>query len=388
MASRRRRYTLVIAERNEPDLQPTVENARATQSADLEVLVVSDTSGRGPQACRHAGITAVKTPTVIIADGHMRFAPGALDSLAQLVRLNPQTVFCAKCHHNAELSFADGAYGGARWSWKSEERNQYWVLSGKWRDTAEPGEIGVPMGACYAFSREWYEHIGAPWRLGQGWGMDEETLAACTQLMGGRVELAPVEVAHRARAQADLPYALTHRQAAGVWANRLAIVEMLPMAADDRHELTTWLNRNAIMAVAQTICPIAEAHKLRELLAGGPLSWSDWKSRYINPTAEAPPGEAEMRKRLEKTGRIVPAGATVADMVREYVKPAATLERPPPQRIPNRIVQDTGVRCVHCGHRFDHRVTHTYPNDRRRVLCGGCRRPFITARTMAAVQSS
>jgi len=90
-----------------------------------------------------------------------------------------------------------------------------------------------------------------------------------------------------------------------------------------------------------------------------------------------------MRKRTKRAGLEIPASASVNEIMQALVQPRTTMETPPPQRIPNRIVQDPGVRCVHCGHRFDHKVTHTYTNGRRRVHCGGCGKPFITARITA-----
>jgi DNA-directed RNA polymerase subunit RPC12/RpoP len=48
-------------------------------------------------------------------------------------------------------------------------------------------------------------------------------------------------------------------------------------------------------------------------------------------------------------------------------------------------VMDPGVRCVHCGHLYDHRITHTYPNGNRRRRCGGCGRNFVTMRSHEAI---
>jgi len=43
-------------------------------------------------------------------------------------------------------------------------------------------------------------------------------------------------------------------------------------------------------------------------------------------------------------------------------------------------VMERGIPCPHCGHLFGHRVTNTYPNGRRRRLCGGCGKPFVAMR--------
>ena len=46
---------------------------------------------------------------------------------------------------------------------------------------------------------------------------------------------------------------------------------------------------------------------------------------------------------------------------------------------PNIVVPDVGIACPHCKTRHGHKVTNTYPNGRRRRLCGGCGRPFVSA---------
>jgi hypothetical protein len=48
--------------------------------------------------------------------------------------------------------------------------------------------------------------------------------------------------------------------------------------------------------------------------------------------------------------------------------------------IPNKVVTDAGIPCVHCFHRYDHKITNTYGNGNRRRLCGKCGKPFVTRR--------
>ena len=57
--------------------------------------------------------------------------------------------------------------------------------------------------------------------------------------------------------------------------------------------------------------------------------------------------------------------------------PKRKKRKPPEQNI---IVPEPGVRCPHCGARHGHKVTNTYPNGRRRRLCGGCGKPFVGQR--------
>jgi DNA-directed RNA polymerase subunit RPC12/RpoP len=44
------------------------------------------------------------------------------------------------------------------------------------------------------------------------------------------------------------------------------------------------------------------------------------------------------------------------------------------------VAVDPGVPCSHCGHRYGHRVTNTYPNGNRRRVCGACGKPFVAVR--------
>lgn len=44
---------------------------------------------------------------------------------------------------------------------------------------------------------------------------------------------------------------------------------------------------------------------------------------------------------------------------------------------------DPGIKCVHCGrlnYKTEGRVTNTYPNGNRRVICESCGKPFVIMR--------
>jgi hypothetical protein len=68
---------------------------------------------------------------------------------------------------------------------------------------------------------------------------------------------------------------------------------------------------------------------------------------------------------------------------------APAQDRPKRAYIQAPITVDPGVPCVHCGHRYGHLITNTYPNGNRRRICGGgtgevggCGKPFVTARNI------
>lgn len=49
----------------------------------------------------------------------------------------------------------------------------------------------------------------------------------------------------------------------------------------------------------------------------------------------------------------------------------------------NIVVVDPGICCVHCAELYGHRVTNTYPNGNRRLVCSKCGKPFVTKRKIA-----
>ena len=50
----------------------------------------------------------------------------------------------------------------------------------------------------------------------------------------------------------------------------------------------------------------------------------------------------------------------------------------------NIVVKGEGVKCPHCGNRFNSFVKNTYPNGRRRRLCG-CGHSFVEERPTVPV---
>lgn len=313
------KYGVVIATRMEPDLPNTLANLKETCSADMVPIVIEDVRGKGPQACRNEGIMkAADCEAVIVIDGHMRFQPGGLDRMAEHVHKKPQDVACAKCHHNAQMSFDDSPYCGARFAWKTEDRDQYWALCGKWRTKTTTGPIGCVMGACYGFNREWYiEGLNRPWQYGKGWGVDEEALSLVNWLCGGRNMLIDVEAAHLWRGQAGVPYLSTAHSMAMVWYNRLAFLHMLPLPEEWLEELTLHLKQNN--AVRQH-WPLIEAAlrsvDLREMqlhLEGQKRTMKQWRRSWCDDRAQAPTIN-ELRKRAKSAGLKLKPNMKAADI--------------------------------------------------------------------------
>jgi hypothetical protein len=406
-------YTVVIAERNEPDLKATVADIHENSAAD--VIVCSDRQGKGPQRMRHEGIMQASSDVVIVMDGHMRIQPGALDIVAESVK-DGQAVSCARCHHHHELTFEGSGYGGAKIVWAaSEPGGNFWALPGKWRETAEPGPIGCVMGACYAVRRDWYiDGLGAPWQFGTGWGVDEEVISITNWLAGGENLLADAHVWHRARVQSEVPYELNPVQAAGLWANRFRILDMLPMHQSDREELVQHMMQNRfgrdkwglIRRTIEKTAPAVDEYR-NKLDKASPRTWDDWKRTWLDKEDQKPMNIMTMRKNLmSRTGAPWKLLMTKTKAELEDIWTGkSTMEIPPPApTMPKKKkrralieVADSGYPCPHCGHRYDHKHKRSLPHNRHAMQCGNkstrrdpdgtvhlvCGRNFIRRKTHA-----
>ena len=231
---------VIIAARNEPDLEGTRQNILDNSGATVRVM--EDKKGQGCMLMRHMGIAHSRADVVIVMDGHMRVRPGALDAMAEHVA-EGKRVACLKCWHS-ETPWEGTLYAGASMLERSKESGgRHWVLPAKWRSDPAPGRIGAVMGACYAFRRDWYmDGLGAPWKWGTGWGQDEETLSVVNYLSGGETELLDMDVWHQY--QQPGRYRNSEWQLAGVWAQRFRTVHMLPVSQQLRQDWTDWLNKN------------------------------------------------------------------------------------------------------------------------------------------------
>jgi hypothetical protein len=313
------RYSVIIAERNEPDLAATCANIRANSNA--HVVVMSDRKGLGPQAMRDKGIWLTPgSDVVIIMDGHMRVQPGMLDAMAEYCARKPTSVVGTRCFHHYDITWTGKAYNGARFSWidKGKDAGEPQSFAGKWRKSDAVGQIPCVMGACYGFTREWYINgLRRPWQYGTGWGCDEELISAATWLRGGSVELLPYAVWHRARKPGQVPYKITDMQLLGVWANRLRLLDMLPMSDDERKELV--LNLMPALTAAQwrqvnAISDPEEVAEYREFLGSGPMDWADFKREIVGVETVKDYNMKELRAMATERGIKVPFGCKKADL--------------------------------------------------------------------------
>ena len=312
---------VIIAERNEPDLANTVANIR--ENNDCTVRVVSDTEGRGPQAMRHKGIMESDADVVIIMDGHMRTLPRRLDAAAEYIGARGRKVACLKCFHSEQEQWVENMYGGARLVWQDygKDHKDPQAFVAKWRKSTESGRIGCVMGACYVFRRDWYiDGLREPWKHGTGWGCDEELISAATWLRGGEVELLPWAVWHQARKAGTQPFSYTERQLYGVWANRLRLLQVLPMPQEQRNDLLRHLMSAMSSGRWVKIAKICDEtakwqEQYRAFLGAGGLSWDEFSTQIMEKETVKKPSMMELREQAKAAGIIVPFGCKKADLM-------------------------------------------------------------------------
>jgi hypothetical protein len=399
-------YSVIIAERNEPDLKATVANIK--ENSEAHVIVMSDAKGLGPQAMRHKGIElAAGSEVCIVMDGHMRIKPRALDAMAEWCRRKPSSVAVAECYHHYEETWTGQPYSGARFAWKDfgKDASEPQAFVAKWRKDHSVGQIPCVMGACYGFSRGWYmDGIRAPWAFGTGWGCDEEILSAATWLRGGTVDLLPAQVWHRARKPGQVPYELSRRELLGVWANRMRILDMLPMSNEEKQELVLhiapalhindWRQVNEINKI---FADSVEA--FREFLSTGPLKWAKFKEMIGMETVKEM-GMKDLRQVAADRGITVPFGCKKADLytmlqadtgfeVKPIIvqklaeKPKAPIANWGPLEKNNR-----GTRCcAHCGgsHTVVVTTNTTHRLTTRYRKCSDCSKRFPTREIIATL---
>ncbi len=240
---------IIIAYRNEPDLPNTI--ADVERQGNYHIYAEEDTAGQGPGRTRHRAICKARAEGCdgfIIIDAHMRFQPRAFQKMMQRARFIKRGIVCARCHHNESMSFDDSPYLGAKFTIRANNGLEKVALACQWNEEVpKTATIGGIMGACYAMTMDWYEAIGEPLRLLHSWGFDEEYLAACTYFAGGKCELSTAEVAHLYRNKGVANN--TPQLNAKIWANRLQLLDMLPLAKQTRDDLYAWTCSSASVTV-------------------------------------------------------------------------------------------------------------------------------------------
>lgn len=386
--------SVIITNRNEPYLAETVASVRkACRRGKPDIIIVNDgvqtdftapwdtrvfqpwDVARGCMAARDFGIANAKEKATVTIDAHMDFELGFFGAVRDHLKKNPTHVTCGLCPGlNPETWVADSAVrGGAYMLWPKDDV----TIRVRWCYEGGEGERPAVLGASYGIDRDWYmDGLLRPWSFGTGWGTDEELISVVNWICGGANWLIPKNASHWFRDAKTIPYPQSGPTIYQIWANRVRMVNMLPVSATERSWLIQRIySHEAVRAIAAKMTPylaVSDVTAYREWLGQHERTFAQYRDAWMS---ERDPNEyPEFRPKAMCPAPPAPEPPGDVPTVLE-----------PATRQPNIVVMDKGIPCPHCGHRYGHRVTHTYPNGNRRRLCGavdnsGCAMPFVTVR--------
>ena len=181
-----------------------------------DVKYVRNVNRMGVDGCRHYGSTLATTDRLLIIDAHMLFYPNTnwLDKIIDCINREENTAWCFTCvgigYGNEDIYRPQGKYYGADlklYTEKEKDRPCRQIIEPVWASKKPDieGEISVILGANYAFSKRWFDHIHGLKGL-KSWGSSEPSMSIKTWLSGGSCKInIKVEMAHLFRDNA--PYA-------------------------------------------------------------------------------------------------------------------------------------------------------------------------------------
>ena len=369
------KITAIIAHRNELPAN-VARTVQGLKRHGIPVDLIEDVPL--PMGCgwrRHQGIMRAKTEGVFLCDAHMQFDEGYFDHLARALEANPRAVTVSR------MQSIDGAwrdiqgqlYAAAQTHLKVEAPGgQYWPMAARWRHEDAGGEyqVSAVMGACYGMTQDHYIDMGQPLAVLRAWGQDEEILSAASWIRGGECRLISGLARHIYGAPKAKPTSLSKSDIVKIWANRVAVLNALPIPAEEQRDLVEWVKRtHAVQSYRDEINAEIQTRRqdisrVREALEGG-IGWASYCKRWVN----LPTDQAKHEERQAKMAK--------ADKRRKKGAKTGPVPKAPEQKKAE-AVTDYGIPCNHCGHRYGHKVTNTYPNGRRRRVCGACNMPFVT----------
>jgi len=180
-----------------------------------DVRMVKSKKRKGVDGSRQLGVKLTDTPFVFIIDAHMRFKNDQwLPKIIDCLEREPETAWCTTClalgYGNDDVYKATSRYYGATMLFVNpdtkKDRPAREVLEPKWTTKIDRLEYEIPciLGANYAFSKKWFDHIRGLKGL-KMWGSSEPFLSIKTWMAGGKCKIrTDVEIGHKFRK--DAPY--------------------------------------------------------------------------------------------------------------------------------------------------------------------------------------
>ena len=335
------------------------------KSHGVDVCMVEDNPAMGCGYRRHQAIMSTDADAVLICDAHMKFSAGYFEGVVEHLKKHPQDVTCSRMqsldHDWDELP--GEIYAGAYIKLFDRWEQNYFPICAKWRkhDTGN-GSIGAVMGACYGMTVEHYVNMGQPLSMLRAWGCDEEILSIASWMSGGRVRLIDGIAYHMFAAPRTRSFKMTHEERVSYYANRIAIVNAIPMPDKlqkqmvDHYRKTRFVYENKAAITTQLDAVMPEIERVHDALSENDTDFS-FIIEHFNESGNDAEEQKDMAKRIKADKQRVKRSYTQAP-----------------------LVVDAGVKCPHCGHCYDHHITHTYPNGNRRRICSACNRRFISRR--------
>jgi len=328
--------------------------------------------GCGP--CRDYGASQSEAAVIVFVDAHMLFPAEWLKVIKTHLKARPKDVTCA---HMRSLNtkwepMAGQVYHGARLVTHCQEPGgQFWGLAAKWgKVEKESGTIGACMGACYGMKRKHYvEGMGAPLSILRAWGGDEELLSVCTWLAGGNVYLLPLEVGHMYAAP-HTREPISDGEAAAVWGNRLAILDVLPISDKAKADLELWLRRTNIPwdSIAESLVNRPDIDALAAHLGSLSRPWGTFARHYLERATVKDTAESEAKKPVEldagRRDKYRPPAAPKGDVSQVVVRTREQCQRCNALGTFRQTegfrdfgsFKQASARCIKCGHKGTIRV--------------------------------
>ncbi len=191
--------SIVIPARAEKEqLQLTIDSARAAGADEIIVvddgendpfsgadIVIREGKGRGPAACRNAGLHAATKDVIIFSDSHVRFPADSFASWAV------QLMF-SDCVESAAVQ----SLGGSR-NWTGFGGRLTPIKAGYDAKVAmKAAESCTALyGSVYAASRKTWDAVGG-WPRTLGWGYNEQALSLACLFAGVKMRAYPELVTH------------------------------------------------------------------------------------------------------------------------------------------------------------------------------------------------